>query len=232
LLPVSSRNSQQILVFDYDRTLTLEDLVIPSSTIETLKLVHEKKLATLGVVSGRELKFLKVVNESVSQAFSFLVAENGACVYRNRPHSVEVIGEEWSKKIRNVLSSADLGVHFGEIIAAGPVENTTRISETLTREGIQANIVPNRDSVMVVPPGVDKGSGVLSAISHYGNRREIELTCFGDGENDLSLFEPADVRVAVANAVQPLKDLADVVTTLPGGLGVEEYLRNKFMDSL
>ena len=89
-------------------------------------------------------------------------------------------------------------------------------------------MVPNKDSLMVLPPDVDKGTGVAAAVQHYGETKELFLTCFGDGENDLALFAPADLRVAVANSVDALKKIADVVTKNPGGLGVAEYLNSHF----
>jgi hydroxymethylpyrimidine pyrophosphatase-like HAD family hydrolase len=82
---------------------------------------------------------------------------------------------------------------------------------------------------MVCPPNVDKGVGVANAVAHYGSTAKILVTCFGDGENDVALFGPADVRVAVSNAVPELKRIADVVVGAEGGLGVEEYLRKNVL---
>ena len=48
---------------------------------------------------------------------------------------------------------------------------------------------------------------------------------FGDGENDLPLFEESDIAVAVANALPEVKAKADIVTTLTGGRGVAEQIR-------
>ncbi|MCL5067080.1 MAG: HAD hydrolase family protein [Thaumarchaeota archaeon] len=101
----------------------------------------------------------------------------------------------------------------------------------LRKSGLDAKITPNKDTVMVLPPTVDKGIGVATAVAHYGETRSIYLTCFGDGENDLALFAPADFRVAMANSVPALKEIADVVTEAPGGLGVEEYLRKRYFGS-
>ena len=220
---------KQIFVFDYDRTLTLDDLVIPEPTKKILKKVREKNLATLGIVSGRLLPFLKSVNEGVSGAFSFLIAENGAVVFDADLSTEQVFGKEWAVLAKKVFSGTDLGIRFGEVMGASNVENTEKIRRLLASTGVEANIVRNRDSVLILPPGVGKGSGVLSAIERFGDRSNIELTSFGDGENDVSLFEPADIRVAVSNAVEQLKEIADIVTQEPGGLGVKEYIRKKFM---
>ncbi len=224
-----SSAKKSILVFDYDRTLTLEDFVIPDSTKEALKEVWQKHLATLGIVSGRSVSFLKTVNEQASGVFSFFVAENGSIIHFEDLSQELVIGREWSERARRLFAGTDFTVRFGEIMGAARAENMDRIKNIVSNAGLESNIVLNRDQVLLLPSGVDKGSGVTRAMARYGARHEIELTSFGDGENDLSLFEPADVKVAVSNAVDSLKKIADVVTQKPGGLGVEEYMRKKFM---
>ena len=61
-------------------------------------------------------------------------------------------------------------------------------------------------------PRATKGEALRRLMKHLGVRRE-EVLAFGDYYNDLELFEAAGVRVAVANAVPPLKAMADFVTT-------------------
>ncbi|HKW03812.1 MAG TPA: HAD family hydrolase [Nitrososphaerales archaeon] len=219
---------KQILVFDYDRTLTLDDLVIPDVTKKMLELVRNKSVAILGIVSGRSLSFLESVNDNSSDSFAFLVAENGAII-RGDSGQVQVIGKEWAQRAKDLFAGSNLSVRFGEIMGATRVENARSISQFLESHDLPTSIVRNRDSLLLLPPNVGKGPGVLEAISAYGPRSEVELTSFGDGENDVSLFEPADIKVAVSNAIPELKILADVVTTQPGGLGVAEYIRNRFM---
>src|SRR5487761_652974 len=220
---------KQILVFDNDRTLTLDDLLIPDQTKNILREVRKTDQAMLGIASGRLVPFLKSVNESISGAFSFFVAENGAVIYDSDSNKEQIFGEDWAKRAKEVFSGSKLGVRFGQVMGASRVENTEKIKQVLASTGVESNIVRNRDSVLLLPPGVGKESGVLNAISRFGARRDIELTSFGDGENDVSLFEPADIRVAVSNAVEQLKEIADAITVRPGGLGVEEYIRKKFM---
>lgn len=227
-MPDARSPKKKILVFDYDRTLTLEDLVIPDVTRKMLELVRNKSVAILGIVSGRSLSFLESVNDNSSDPFSFLVAENGA-VIRGDSGKVQVIGKEWAKRAKDLFAGSDFSVRFGEIMGATRVEYSSSISQFLESHDLPTSIERNRDSLLLLPPNVGKGSGVLEAISGYGPRNDVELTSFGDGENDVSLFEPADIKVAVSNAIPELKVLADVVTTQPGGLGVAEYIRNRFM---
>jgi phosphoglycolate phosphatase len=219
----------KILVFDYDGTLTLENGKFPDGTRNALNEVRDRKLAVLGIVSGREISFLKEVNENLSKPFSFLVGENGALFYFSDIDDLNIIGRDWSKRARRAFAHADFKIEFWEVIGSSKRENTERITAILNARKIEAKLAPNKNSVMVCPPNVDKGTGVAAAAAHYGQTSQILLTCFGDGENDVALFGPADVRVAVSNAVPQLKQIADVIMQKEGGYGVEEYLRKEFL---
>jgi hydroxymethylpyrimidine pyrophosphatase-like HAD family hydrolase len=221
-------DKMRILVFDYDGTLTMDDGIVPLGTMKALKQIYDNKLALLGIVSGRDLLFLKQVNTIVGGVFSFLVAENGAVFCYPGEDELVVKGRDWSQQARLVFSEADFHIRFFEVIASSRRENAPKISEKLRNSELDSKIVLNKDSVMVCPPGVDKGTGVAEAIEHYAPVAETFVVCFGDGENDVALFGPADLRIAVSNAVDELKTIADVITANKGGAGVEEYLEQAF----
>jgi HAD superfamily hydrolase (TIGR01484 family) len=218
-----------ILIFDYDGTLTLNDTIIPEITKKCLFEIKERNLATLGIISGRDLPFLQGVNSSLSDVFSFLVAENGAISYFLDRKEKTVLGSDWARKAKRGFFNSGISLHSAEVMFATRREYTEQVEDFLKKTGLEVKMVPNKDSLMILPPDVDKGTGVATAVQHYGETRKLFLTCFGDGENDIALFAPADLRVAVANSVDALKKIADVVTENPGGLGVAEYLNSTFL---
>ncbi len=223
--PEANTNNIDVLVFDYDGTLTLGPTTgIPQSTQRVLRKVSEMNGIILGIVSGRELTYLRQVNNSVSGIFSFLVAENGAVTEFGKSDELLVKGREWSQRARLAFSSADFHIRFYEIIGASRRANADKVTQSLNAAKLDAKLAFNRDSMMMLPPNVDKGIGVSEAVSTLGRTKEIRSTCFGDGENDVALFGPADTGVAVSDAVDQLKKVADVIASRPGGLGVEEYL--------
>ncbi len=64
--------------------------------------------------------------------------------------------------------------------------------------------------IEISPPGETKGAAVNFLCSHYNV--PIEKCCaVGDNLNDVSMIKAAGVGVAVGNAVQALKDVADYV---------------------
>lgn len=54
------------------------------------------------------------------------------------------------------------------------------------------------------------------------------IVCFGDNRNDLPMFEAADQRIAVGNAVQELKDKADLIAGNHTDNGVANWLRDNY----
>jgi hypothetical protein len=76
---------------------------------------------------------------------------------------------------------------------------------------------------MVLPTGIDKASGLLAALQKTGFGPSV-VVGFGDAENDISFLKLCGMSVAVANAIEPLKEEIDVVTSRNDGGGVVEVI--------
>lgn len=82
--------------------------------------------------------------------------------------------------------------------------------------------------VEVLPLGASKGKG-LQRLLKLMNIDPEHVLAFGDGQNDVEMFELVGTSVAMGNAVQQLKDVADEVlheTHNEDGvaLGIEKYV--------
>jgi len=72
----------------------------------------------------------------------------------------------------------------------------------------------------------DKASKA-NAVKYLREKYKFDkVTAFGDNLNDLSLFREADVKIAVANAKQELKNSADFVIGSNDDDGVAKWLKN------
>lgn len=82
----------------------------------------------------------------------------------------------------------------------------------------------------VLPPGSSKGEGVAILLNHVGMLPE-HVMAFGDGENDVEMFSLVKFGVAVDNAKDILKKVAQAVTLSNDEDGVAEvlemFLKNK-----
>jgi hypothetical protein len=74
--------------------------------------------------------------------------------------------------------------------------------------GSELQLIFNREAVMVLPPGVNKASGMQYALRKLGFSVH-ETVEIGDAENDHSFLERCECAVAVANAVPSGIPLAD-----------------------
>ncbi|APT83568.1 Cof-type HAD-IIB family hydrolase [Corynebacterium ammoniagenes] len=79
----------------------------------------------------------------------------------------------------------------------------------------------------VAAPGISKEVGVEFLASHYGIAQK-DVIAFGDMPNDIEMLEWAGIGVAMDNAVQAVKDAADIVTVSNDEAGVAHVLERWF----
>lgn len=70
---------------------------------------------------------------------------------------------------------------------------------------------PGVDFVNMVAPGVTKGKALKALVSHLGMALD-EVIAIGDGDNDISLLSTAGLGVAMGNATDRAKEVADCIT--------------------
>jgi len=191
---------------------------------EVVRAVQEaaRRGITVIVVSGRMLDFLIRLSQRL-KVLDALVAENGAVIYLSRSMTKTALGELESARIRNALKNLEGQLEVGEVIVATKRWNEPRVRGELEKAGVVAHIEYNRDSLMVLPAGVDKGRGVLEAVRLMGLTGH-GLACIGDAENDIPMLRVADFSAAVANAVDEAKRVADMVCRRSYGEGVVEFI--------
>ncbi|PJI10454.1 MULTISPECIES: Cof-type HAD-IIB family hydrolase [Clostridium] len=78
--------------------------------------------------------------------------------------------------------------------------------------------------------GIDKAKALDTALIPMGYKKE-EMIAFGDGQNDASMVKYVGTGVAMANAVDELKDVADEITLSNEEDGIAHTL-NKYITDL
>ena len=78
-----------------------------------------------------------------------------------------------------------------------------------------------------MPENLNKARAIELMLDHLGCSREELIAC-GDGFNDVCMIEYAGLGVAMANACEPVKAVADFVTKTNDEDGVA-YVVEKFM---
>lgn len=208
---------------DLDGTLTLGGEPLKRSLSAVLFRV-KKRGAKLVLVTGRcTSEAQKIVGDSL---FDAVVAENGAVLVVDGTER-RIAPPGWVKIRERLLPQ--LGRGCEEVIISAGIEKLEVARRLVPR---QARIELNKDRLMVIPKGVDKGTGLVSVLAALGLSAR-RTACVGDGENDISMFEAVGVRIALDNSVEELKRSADLVMEKGDGEGVIEAMGRLFpMDLL
>ncbi|WWQ61554.1 phosphoglycolate phosphatase [Sulfolobus tengchongensis] len=215
-------SSVDILVAsDYDRTLANEEnnFVISPSVVQ--KVNEFSKKYKFIVVTGREKRFIDKL--AIGLKPTAWILENGTLILYNNKEFV-LCDDNWfekdRKKIIEILNQLEIKYSLGRVIIY--LDGFGTKLDAIREIEKYGKIEVNRNDAMILPKGVDKGVGVMKFKQLIGFKGKI--VALGDSENDYALFRIADIKVAVANAIPQVKEMADIVTEKPNGLGVIEIL--------
>ena len=218
-----------VLASDYDGTLATDGRV-PESTLEALERVRESGRKLL-LITGRELDDLLRVFPRVG-LFDFVVAENGALLYRPATREERLLGERPPGAFVEGLRTRGVdALSVGRVIVATSRPNRTAVLETIRALGLTLQLSFNKGSVMILPEGVDKASGLEAALGELALSTH-DTVGIGDAENDHAFLRHCACAVAVANARPSVKERADWVTEQPSSAGVEELVERLLEDDL
>jgi hydroxymethylpyrimidine pyrophosphatase-like HAD family hydrolase len=216
------------LACDYDGTLATEGTV-PAPVLEALRELRGSG-RTLLLVTGRvQDELLQVFPESV-RLFSRVVLENGAVIHR--PDTGDVRALAGSPPEGFVRRLRELGVAplvRGKVIVATREPHETTVLKVIRELGLSSHVILNKGSVMVLPTGVTKATGLDEALKELSIPRE-RVVGVGDAENDLDFLERCGFSVGVANALPSLKERVHWVTREPEGAGVIDVVRHLLAD--
>ena len=209
------------LACDYDGTLATDGSVARETVAALEQLLASGRKLLL--VTGRELPDLQRVFPHL-RLFDLVVAENGALLYRPRSGEEHPLCKEPSPEFVERLKLHNLQpLSAGRCIVATCQPHESLVLETIRELGLQLRVTFNKGSVMVLPPGVNKGTGLKAALRELGISTH-NVVGIGDAENDHSFLSACECSVAVANALEELKQRADVVTRGRNGRGVREVI--------
>ena len=217
----------QMLAFDYDGTLAEDGAIEPA----TLAALEEAKRAgfLLGLVTGRPHEELLGICPEIG-LFDLVVDENGAVLHFPGTGEVQDLGPAPPERFAEELGRRGIRYGRGRIVVRTWRPNLEEAVSVIRDLGLALDVIPNKYAVMIVPCGIDKGTGLAAGLERLGVAPS-ETVAVGDDENDRAVFRVAGLRVAVANAVESLKAEADRVMSLPCGRGVVELLRGSHLAS-
>jgi len=217
-----------VLACDYDGTLAAEG-TIAAETMAALRRVRESG-RRLVLVTGRRFADLLTVCPEID-SFDLVVAENGAVLFDPSAKWVEDLAGPPPPAFLTALEHAAVPFSTGRVIVSSVVPHEVTILDVIKRLGVELHIIFNKESVMVLPAGVSKETGLRRALQRLGVSRHNTVGV-GDAENDHVFLRGTGFAVAVANAVPALAEVADLVTRSPDGAGVRELIDGPLLADL
>lgn len=211
----------QVFASDYDDTVARDGSLDPS-VLDGFATAQRAGVKIV-LVSGREIPSLVSVFPALS-SIDFVVGENGGCLYvpstelgwRIAPNVDPALVEQLEQHgVDNLL--------IGETIISAHVQHREVIDKAIAASGANYDVILNRISAMLLPHGIDKGSGLNEALKHLEVPASATLA-IGDAENDVAFLRAAGFGVAVGDAVHELMTEADYVVPAPGPQGVASVL--------
>jgi hydroxymethylpyrimidine pyrophosphatase-like HAD family hydrolase len=182
-------------------------------------------------VTGRELEDLGKIF-SRSDLFECVVGENGGILYYPASGEVRLLySAPPANLIAELRARGIKPLSVGHVLIATHEPNERIVLDMIKSLGLELKIVFNKGAVMVLPPGVNKASGLAVALKEAGLSHE-NCVGVGDAENDHAFIDFCGCGVAVANALDSLKQRADYVTRSPNGEGVSELVELLLADTL
>jgi hydroxymethylpyrimidine pyrophosphatase-like HAD family hydrolase len=217
-----------VLAADYDRTLAEAGRVEPA-TMAALRRARESGRRVV-LVTGREFDDLVQVCPELD-FFDLVVAENGAVLYDPQTKQVENLTEPPPAEFLAGLALRGVPHSAGRVVVSTVIPHENAVLDIIRELGLELQIIFNRESVMILPSGISKESGLAAALRRLGISRHNTVGV-GDGENDHAFLGRTGFSVAVGNAVPSLAARADLVTTHPNGTGVRELIEGPLLADL
>ncbi len=231
------------VVLDFDGTMAADQSGLDNAELVTLIRRLRKVGVKVIINTGRDLDYL-IGPQGISKPehialFDAMIVECGAAVWfpntlaprpLTRLHSVEVVNEMRRVKIPSTeiwtghCMVATRRIHAPKARRAIERVNQRRLAAGLT--GIVLEETINNASATYLPPGVNKGTGLLQIVNDHFGIPPGNVLGGGDGANDLPFLSLCGAAIVPVNANPRVKALPNAILTKgANAAGLVEVLR-------
>lgn len=175
--------------------------------------------------------FILATGETVDQLsefadldrFDLVIAENGALLHWPRQSRSKFLTSRRSTELLGNLPLKDSKADaIGHVIVSTKATEAEWLRRVVSQCG-DWTIAQNRDDIMALPVGIDKGTGLVAAVAEFGITTG-DVVGIGDGENDVPLLQAAGLGVTLTSAEPAVKVAADIIMDLEPGIAVIEVI--------
>ena len=210
-----------VLAIDYDGSIASNGLADPTalSAIERLRMSGRRAV----LVTGRRVADLLRLCPNI-RLFDYVIAENGAVAYDPRTQEETLLTKPPPPAfVRRLKEMAVEPVDLGRVLIATLLPHHIAVLKAIQEMGLDLQVIFNRNSVLVLPAGVNKSTGLQYALKKLALSSH-EAIGVGTAENDHSFLERCECAVALANAIPSIREGAAITTRAVNGKGVAEII--------
>jgi hydroxymethylpyrimidine pyrophosphatase-like HAD family hydrolase len=195
---------------DYDETLA-EIGFVPDRHLRAMERFRASGRMLI-LNTGRGLEDLLMVFPEISR-FDALVLENGTILVDPVTKKELLLADPLPQSFLDDLRRRGVSpIPKRRVIVDTWAIHEGQIREAIHQAGLNLHLIFNQNTVMILPSGMDKGSGLRASLAGTGIEL-AEVAGIGDGDNDFGLLDACGVKVAVPNAIPELIAKADHVLT-------------------
>lgn len=209
-----------LLATDYDGTLA-HDGVVDDNTVDALGRLRASGRKLL-LVTGRHLPDLSSIFPRLD-IFDRVIVENGGVLYNPHTREEKLLCGPADPRLVASLRARHIPFDVGRTVIATWRPYDSAVQAAIRDLGLEMQVIFNKESVMVLPSGVDKGTALERSLDELAVSLH-QVISVGDAENDLSFLQISGCSAAVANALPSVKEQADIVVAKPRGAGVTELI--------
>ena len=212
------------IALDVDGTITDKSRKVCLSAVKAIRQAENRGVPVI-IVTGNVMCATKTMAILFGTSGG-LVAENGGVIESNG--KIQILGniDECQRAYEFLRSRFQVKkVEFSDQrISEVAIERN--IDEELVKEVVKdfdVEVYDTKFAIHLTDPTVNKGSS-LEMVAAYLSIQTDEILAIGDSENDIEFLRVVGMKVAVNNADEELKALADYVTENSYGDGVAEAI--------
>ncbi len=228
----------RLLATDIDGTLTTDrsSEVIPVEAIEFMRRL-ESRGVLVSLVSANALPVIVGLKRYLGLKGP-VIAENGALIFINESYesltkySARDVLEEVLRKLGSYVENSwqnNFRLHDYALKVKMKYSDRARYVFKLVKEYVESRyewvrVTFSGYAIHLTPADVDKGKALRYVMKKLNLRRE-EVVAIGDSLVDIDLIKEAGIGVAVSNADEELKKIADLVLQNPSYKGFIELAK-------
>jgi hypothetical protein len=213
------------LACDYDGTLASDDRIGPAVR-DALERARTAGMRLL-LVTGRTFFELTRVCDCL-ELFDAVVAENGAVLYYPGSAMIRDQGPPVPGRLLAELDRRGIAYQVGRVIVGTARGDEGALKEALAASGVTRDLIYNRAALMLLPPGVSKGSGVQQALRLLGLSPH-DVLALGDAENDLPLFDACGFSGCPGDSLPAVRERVDWVFPGAHGAGIAAAITERIL---